>query len=245
MKGNIMKTKTQIVAIATAMSVSVLSAPAFAENFISPIQKAPVGKIQGSAYIGESTVTFENENNVDGDIDRKFFAFSAAYGLNEKVDVYASIALINDAEIEDAPSDGDGTAIAFGARGKLPIRTPGNNIYGYAQLLMTDEDYGKFNAGGETNKISGEETLISCGVMGVRKLENKVSVYGGIDLNLISNGQVKVVRSITGTDKIDAERNDLLNVRVGADVDIENAMLDIQLGVFGDKGFMFGLAKDF
>jgi hypothetical protein len=240
----IMKTKTQTVTFAAALALLAHNAPAYAENFISPIQKAPVGMIQGSAYIGESTVTFEDDNNNEGDIDRSFFAFSGAYGLNEKLDVFASIALINDAELENFPSDGDGTAIAIGARGKLPVNNPDFTLHGYAQFLMIDEDYGKFSVGGESVKISSEETLISGGVMAVTKMD-KASLYGGIDLNLISDGQSKIVSTVTGTEKFDAERNDLLNVRVGADIEVETMMLNIQAGLMGDKGFMFGLTKNF
>jgi hypothetical protein len=217
---------------------------ASAELLVNPAAKTSVGKTQVAGLFGTSSVTYSDDFNDKGDIDRNFLGVSAAYGMSDGVDVFGALALITKAEVEDFPDDDSGTAFALGVRGILPMQAD-LKLHGYAQYLSIDEDYGSFVDGfGDTISLSGKETSLSAGVVATKKVEN-ITVYGGAEFIFMSDGKVTVTDSSLGTAKGDIERDDTLGFRAGAYFNAGEFDMSVGFAFAHETGFALGLSKEF
>ena len=148
---------------------------ASAELFINPVTKNKTGAAEISAHFGSISVDYEAGGST-GDIERTFIGATYAHGMSSAFDVYGTFSLTLEAELEGAPSDGDGYIFGGGVRAGIPNDLD-VSLHGYAQLLFISEDYG--------NSIDGDETSIMFGAVASKPLDSKIKLYGGVEFNLI------------------------------------------------------------
>ena len=199
---------------------------ASAELFINPVTKNKTGTSEISAHFGSISVDYE-ANGSTGDIDRTFIGATYAHGLNSSFDVYGTFSLTLEAELEGAPNDGDGYILGGGIRAGIP-NDLGVALNGYAQLLLISEDYG--------NSIDGDETAIMFGVVASKAIDSKIKLYGGAEFNLWSD------MDIEGTD---ADRDDFLGFRIGANFTAGQYLLNVNMALAHESGIFISGSKAF
>jgi hypothetical protein len=180
-----------------------------------------------------------------GDLDRTFIGITGAYGISDKLDIYGTFASIMKAELEDVPSDGSGTAFAFGIRGAVPVGEAA--VSAYAQYAMVDEDYGSadiFEAGFKQD-IEGKGSELSAGIMASLQATKELSLYGGLELMLLSDAEIKIKAPGQSITFSDVEREDKFGFRVGAQYDAEAIGVFLSTAFGHETGFMLGVNKTF
>lgn len=199
---------------------------AYAELFINPIKKINKGASELSGHFGTSSVDYDFDG-ASGDIDRTFLGISFIRGMGEKLDVYGTFSYTLEAEAEGVPGDDSGLIFGGGVRGIIP-NDMGFSLHGYAQLLLIDEDY--------NSAISGEETSIMAGVVASAALNERMRIYGGLELNLLSDLEVNGV---------DADRDDFMGFRLGANFDTGGLIVNASTALIHETGFFISAAMPF
>lgn len=212
----------------SVVGVLMLSAAgsASAELFVNPVAKNKTGASEISAHFGSISVDYE-ANGGTGEIDRTFLGASFAHGMNSSFDVYGTFSLTLEAELEGVPSDGDGYILGAGLRGVIP-NNMGVDLNGYAQLLLISEDYGF--------SIDGDETSIMFGAVASKAIDDKIKIYGGVEFNLWSD------MDIEGTD---ADRDDFLGFRLGANFNVGEYPVNTNLALIHESGIFISASKGF
>lgn len=227
-------------AMASLAALSFYVTPASAELFINPTNKSGLGKVEVSGFYGTSTVEYEAKGGDKADVDRTFIGITGAYGISDKVDIYGSFANIIKAETEYVPDDDSGTGFAFGVRGVLPF-SGDVSLSGYAQYFSVDEDYGKDRYG---DSWSADGTELSVGVMASKQASNELSVYGGMELILTSDGDAGCDGRFCS--RFDTERNDKIGFRLGAQYNTEGGVgINFSTAFAHETGFMLAVNKAF
>jgi hypothetical protein len=197
-----------------------------AELFVNPVSKSKTGAWQGSGHFGLSSVEYEVGSS-SPDIDRTFLGATFAYGMNSSIDIYGTLSFTLESEVENAPSDGDGFMFGGGVRAQIPSNM-GVALHGYAQLMFIDEDYG--------SGVDGEETYLMAGVVAAKALDNNIKIYGGLELNLISDLEIG---------SIDADRDNFLGFRLGANFNVGSFLVDINTALIHENGLLISASKAF
>lgn len=210
--------------VSTFMIIGFSSANA--ELFVNPVAKNKTGASEISAHFGSVSVDYE-ANGSTGDIDRTFIGASYIHGLNSSFDVYGTFSLTLESELEGVPSDGDGFIFGGGVRGAIP-NDMGVDLSGYGQLLLISEDYGF--------SIDGDETSIMLGVAASKALDTKIKLYGALEFNLWSD------MDIEGTD---ADRDDFFGLRLGANFNLGEYLLNANLALMHESGIFISGSKRF
>jgi hypothetical protein len=208
-----------IVCAATTLAFS----SANAEMLINPVGKAKSGAMEGGAYFGTSSVEYEFNGN-SYDIDRTFLGVSLAYGMTSALDLYGTFAYTLEAELEPVPGDDSGFMFGVGARGVIPSNL-GVKLHGYGQLLFIDEEYGR--------SVEGEETYIMGGIVASKALDTNIKVYGGLELNLMSDMEVETT---------DADRDDFLGFRLGANFNTGKFIIDVNAALVHESGLNLSIS---
>lgn len=197
-----------------------------AELFINPVTKNKAGASEISAHFGSVSVDYEIGSS-SADIDRTFIGASYIHGLDSSLDVYGTFSLTLEAEVENAPSDGDGFILGGGARGSIP-NDLGVDLHGYAQFLMITEDYG--------SGADGDEMSIMLGAAASKALDTKIRLYGALEFNLWSD---------LDTDFGDADRDDLFGIRLGANFTLGQYLINANMALMHESGIFISGSKRF
>lgn len=199
-----------------------------AELLVNPVTKNKMGATEGSAHFGSSSVDYER-NGVKGEVDRTFIGATLAYGMSNALDVYGTFSYTLEAQLENVPGDDTGYILGGGVRGKIPNKM-GYNLHGYAQLLLIDEDY----RSGPT--VSGEETSIMAGVVAAKAIDNNIVIYGGIELNILSDMEIS---------NLSADRDDFLGFRLGANFNAGTFLVNINTALIHETGIFVSASQPF
>lgn len=197
-----------------------------AELLVNPVSKSKLNNWEGSGHFGIS-ITEYKVGSISPDIDRTFIGGTFAYGMNQSIDIYGTLSYTLESELENSTSDGSGYILGGGVRGKIPANFE-VALHGYAQLLFIDEDYG--------NNLDGEETTLMIGVVAAKDLQNNIKLYGGVELNLISDMDI-------GT--ASADRDNFLGFRLGANFTMGNLLLNINTALIHETGVFLSASKAF
>jgi hypothetical protein len=235
--------KKNLVKCIAGIFAATLLNTAHAELFINPVSKSNTGAWEGSAHFGTSSVEYE-EDGVSGDIDRTFLGVTFAYGMNDSIDLYGTLSYTLEAEAEGFPDSDTGFILGAGIRGKIPSDME-VSLHGYAQLLLIDEDYGSETSFGSTSTLSGEETSIMLGVVASKALDNNIVVYGGLELNLMSDLDIEQKDDVFGDFSISADRDNFLGFRLGANFNPGNFLLNVNAALFHETGIFISGSKSF
>ena len=214
-----------------------------AELLVNPLSKAKMGGMEGSAHFGSSSVDYE-QNGSKGDVDRKFIGATIAYGMSNMMDVYGTLSYTLEAQAEGFPSDDTGFILGGGVRAKIPNNS-GFDLHGYAQLLLIDEDYGSISFPGGSVSLSGEETSIMAGVVASKALDNNITVYGGLELNLLSDLDIKQNDTFFGSASVSADRDDFLGFRLGVNFNAGTFLLNVNTALIHESGIFISASQPF
>lgn len=190
------------------------SLPAAAELGFNPISKSAPGKVEGAASFIMSSADYESPGG-DVDVDNTILAFSAAYGLNETLDIAALVGLVTDFEAQGASGDGDYLGVAV--RGKIPSQSL-KNLHAYAQYVMVD--------------IEGlDEDMLTVGITNTYQVD-QFTTYAGLELLLSDSGDLERSDSITLRLGGDYDLGNNLKFNAG-------------LAVLAETGLSIGISKAF
>ena len=214
--------------IKLVVGIFVISAfnSAHAELFVNPVSKSKTGAWEGSGHFGISSVEYEIGAS-SPEIDRTFLGATFAYGMNNSIDLYGTLSYTLEAEVENSTTDGDGIILGGGVRGQIPTSME-VALHGYAQLVFIDEDYG--------GNADGEETYLMAGVVAAKALDKNIKLYGGLELNLIGDLEIG---------SADADRDDFLGFRLGANFIMGNLLLNVNTALIHENGIFISASKAF
>ncbi|MBQ49707.1 MAG: hypothetical protein CMP10_20165 [Zetaproteobacteria bacterium] len=203
-----------------------LTTNSYSEVLINPSWVNKTGKINFGGNFVTSEVEYEIEN-LSRDIERKIVGFEAGVPIDGKTDAVFQFGLVNEADYENVNEDGDGYIFGAGFR-RLLVSRGTLNVIGYGVLTINKEEVDSVS-NGIKYKSDFDLTELQGGIVGVVQLEPLLSIYGGGEIIPYSNGSIK----ITNTPKIDYEREDALNLRIGAQY-----LLDGLIGLRGELALM-------
>lgn len=218
--------KKTLMALGVSMITIFSFSSANAELMVNPVSKSKTGAWEGSGHFGLSSVEYER-SGISGDIDRTFLGATFAYGMNKSIDIYGTLSYTLEAEVENSSTDGSGYILGGGVRGQIP-NDMGVALHSYAQLLLIDEDYG--------GSVDGEETYLMLGVVAAKALDNNIKLYGGLELNLIGDLEFG---------SVDADRDDFLGLRLGANFNLGQYLLNVNTALMHETGLFISVSKGF
>jgi hypothetical protein len=219
-----------------------------AQLFFDPVGTLEQGRTELGGTIGFSDVEYEvdgNEAGSDGDVERTWIAAHGGVGLNEGIDVLLAVAGILEAEPDDFGNDGDGFALAGGLRGEVWAQDR-SAVRLYGQLSFIAEDYGKSNKGPVSTDGELELTELTIGALYVHSLDEGVSFFAGIEAVPFSDGELEAEiknPALTLSQDLDAERDNLFGVRLGARVDLATLALQADAAIAHEETFRFSVVR--
>jgi hypothetical protein len=202
--------KTMSVAIAgLALQITAHAQVLSTTGYVIPEGRSGVG-----AVFASSDVDMEVENNIDADIERKILGAIFEHGIADSMAIFAHIGLSTDVEIGRA--DGDGFTLGVGAKYRF-YHEDRVKIIGYGAFNRFDDDVEYLN-------IESEVTLneLHMGGVGVYEINPSVEAYGGLEIVPYSNGEVDSEGSAID---YDIERDDLVSLKLGANVYVKGFVL--------------------
>lgn len=219
------------------LSSFLLSSESLAQMLVDPSTVAPAGKVRAAGIFSAAEVDYETDNT-DFDIERKILAVEFASGMAPDVDIVGDIGLITDSEIDNVDADGDGYVFGFGVRSVVHKesnwRASAFGIFSYqSEEFEGDNDW--------TLEVDSYD--IHTGAVALFLMTPKFQPYAGLDLALYSDGSAKVKGS--GRGKEDIERDDLINLKFGANFNFTRLTLRPELTLFGEKTFSLALGTVF
>lgn len=211
--------------------ISLSSSPLFAQALVDPVNttRGRGTRVEGSFAVSE--IGYERDNFTTT-YDRKLLGVSLNMGINPMIDFVGQFGLILDGKIEDTNADGDGYNLGFGLnanvynKGRLSMNALGVFVY-------QKETYKSGNAKFDTTN----KELHLGGIADFHATKN-VGIYGGLILVPMSDGETKA-GSVTAS----FEREDLLNVVLGATFDFDNITIRPQLTIMGEEAFTIGVSS--
>lgn len=250
--------------MAAALAVSVLGLSAQAQLLMNPIGEAGTGKMEVSGGLSLFKADYEVEEmgiSGSGSIERQVAYGGLAYGINDKVDLTVGGGFSLKSELEDLGDDGTGYILAAGARANVWEKDAGS-VHCYGQLSYIDEDYGGYSEeeydysyyGGYSTystsiDVSGSLVELLGGVLYVYSATG-FDVYGGLELTPISEGDVDADATISDgyeseseTVSMDLSRDDLINLRLGAQAAVGSAFIQGDVTLVGEETIRLALVK--
>ena len=170
-------------------------------------------------------------NSEDLDVDVLGVDYSIRFKHN--IDIIAQAGLAYDAEFVDC--DGSGFYLGAGARGFL-TQFHKVDIFGYALL-----NYTSFDVDCNGGDIESDLLSLHVGPTFAYTFNQHVTVTGGVDLIIFSDGESKISNSAN----VDIEHDDNLNLHVGAKGALNQFQWHAKLGFIGEQGITIGVSKEF
>ncbi len=186
-------------------------------------------RLEGSFTVSE--IGYENDN-ITTTYDRKIIGASLNMGISPMIDFVGQFGLILDGKVEDTNADGDGYNLGFGVnanvynKGRVSVNALGLFVY-------QKETY---KSGPVKIDITNKELHLG-GIADFHATKN-VGIHGGLILVPMSDGEAKV-----GSNTNSFEREDLLNLVLGATFDFDNFTIRPQLTILGEESFTIALSS--
>ena len=212
----------------------------FAQMLANPAQVNGHGRNSFGLGLVNSSIDYEYDHD-SGDIKRKTIAFDLGHGVSDKMDAFGQFGFIFDdeAKVFDAGGfspEGKGFMFGGGVRG-LAYRLHQVDLHGYGLFNYTSEEFEDKNGG---VKITIKQHIYDFqgGLVGKYQINSDAAVYGGLELVFMSDGKADVKVSGGGTSDSDVERDDKMNLRVGAIFDVSSFAIRPELTLMGEETFM-------
>lgn len=198
-----------------------------AQLIVDPAQQAGIDKIEGGLVLSLSDMKYDAGSTYGKvDINRTTFGGYGAYGLDEQVDVFATLGMIIDAEADGV--DGSGSGFSIGGGGRIDLLDVGQlDVLVYGQMSIIVESYGMVDS------TIGE---ISAGAIAKYAIDQQFNIYGGMDIYPFSIGSA---------DEYDFERNSVLGMRIGANMDLGEFWIRGEIAFLGEQTITIGTGTYF
>lgn len=206
------------------LMAGLFTATVSAQLIVNPIGKAGVGQIEVGGAAAFSTIEYDG----GADIERLMMGGYAAFGLNEMLDVYGSLAYSFKAEPDNSSGvDGSGFVCSGGARAMVFTQKPFSvHAYAMAQYWMETYEYGSTDV-----DVTGLE--IGGGALVAFEVSPELNVYGGLELIPYSDGE-------SDPGNADVERDGIFSLRGGATFSMGNLMLRGEVAVGSETAIIAG-----
>lgn len=178
--------------------------------------------------------SYETSDNFDVEGNLLVVGYKAA--LNNKFSLGGGLGLMFDGEIGNGPKVGDGNGFRLFGEGQFDFAQKGATTFSGTFALIHDQ----FKFSENDLDVDFSITEIKIGGLAIHRIR-EFSLYGGLEVILYSNGSLE--SSAYGISyEADAERDDRLNLRLGAAFAIDRA-LDIRadLLLLGEQTILFGV----
>jgi len=202
-----------------------------ASNANSQIMVNPTKLSKGSTLIegglSFADIEYAHEGSNDVDVDRKIIFAGISTPLSSSVDLMGQFGFIIEAEFEGVQDEGTGWVLGFGPK-FVASETTDYRIFGNLFLNAIKESY-DLNVGElevaiwDLQASATVEFIVS---------SSTIKPYAGIDLLLKSDGEVAF-----GSIKSDIEKDDLLNLKFGATLNLDSVAIRPEATIFGDQTF--------
>lgn len=252
-----MKKRVVVAAVFTMFSGVVTQA----QMLGNPISRAPADQLYGEAALRFGETEYDK-----GTIKRNMLTASLARGVAEHTDVYVGLGYSIKSELDGEPVDGSGMALGIGAR-HLIRQVDKALVSVYGELRYLSDDLGSLSESFDEYNVSVdvESTLteVAIGVVGVYAVDNRLKVYGALELVPFSDGEVEisvdsnipsyyyywydlddVIESEEG--KFSFERDSMIGIRLGAEYAISNELkLQGEVSIINEQMVTIGIGRAF
>lgn len=172
------------------------------------------------------------ETSSSFDVEGNLLAVGYKSALNNKFSLGGGLGLMFDGEIGSGPQIGDGNGFRLFLEGQFDITQKGATTFAGTFALTRDQ----FNFSENNIEVDFEITEIKIGGLAIHRVR-EFSLYGGLEVVLYSDGTLE-----SGGFEADAERDDRLNLRLGAAFAVDRE-LDIRadLLLLGEQTLLFAV----
>lgn len=229
-----------------------LAAPAYGEVIFNPANQNFDDKAGLSAAYVNSEIEYENEGGGESEIERQILGVAGSMPIEQDVEFVFQAGLVTETEAEGIGEDGDGYIMGGGVRAKL-MENKKTTVIAYGLLSYTTEEISGTDAGfGDSStkyKVESAIMEIHGGAVANYALNNKLSVYGGMELTPYSDGEGdyktegqtnNVGIEEPASTKWDLERDGLLTTRLGAQYDVDQLTVRGELAIMGEQSLTIG-----
>lgn len=225
-----------------------------AQLLCNPCAKTDPGFWEFGGFGTVGKVEYDVEDMTDsGEVERTVLGGYGARGISDRVDFFCGLGYIASAEVDAVGADEDGTGFmaAVGLRSRFDTMTA-MNVSAYGQLHHINETYGTYNvshlqyyngrlysASSSEADYEGAITELLLGICGRCELD-EMNVYGTLEVIPLSNAELD-----TAFTSYDAERDSLITLRVGMDMNVGDGVLRGEIGLVGEETFTIAYGKQF
>lgn len=213
------------------------TSPAFGQLLMDTSTITGNGRTKAAATFQASEIEYEGDNNT-ADVERKTLGAELSYGVTPDVDVVAQLGLIMESEIEDVDEEGDGFTFGAGVRA-LAYRSGKTSVTGFGMFNYQTEEF-EYDVGAADVKYELDTYDFHIGGMVSHAVTPTVAPYAGIDLVAFDDGEGKSTVKVAGqsqSDDSDVERDDILNLKLGANFQVSKAQVRPEATLIGEQTF--------
>jgi hypothetical protein len=203
--------------------------PAWAYNSVAGVRDGQT-RFTGGLLLQDAEYEFET-GNTEFDVEGDIVTLGVKSGLSSSFALGAGLGLMLDGELGRQGTVGDGEGYRLFVDGDLEFtRLGGSTLLG--TFILTHDRF-SFDDPGD---VDFTMTEIKAGVLVLRRIQH-VSLYGGLDVILFSDGEVDDGRP----DPLEAERSSRLNLRLGLAFAV-NSSIDLRadLHLLNEQSLFFG-----
>ena len=190
-------------------------------------------EVEGILSFAETEYEFEQAPTIDYDIDRDILALGITVPVGRSAHFLGQFGFILDSERQNNYCDGDGFMIGGGLNSSF-IHKRNFTISGFAFFNYIKESFDC------PLNVDVDSTVkdFHFGPIAAIKLNPSVSLYGALDLAVMSRGDWEY----SGGGSNDFERDNLMTLRLGAKGRFEGMQGRFELALVGEDSFTFSLS---
>jgi hypothetical protein len=206
---------------------------------VSPLAHGRAGASHVSGVFASSDVEYETDG-ADPDIERTIIGAEYSYGFSADSDVVAQVGIIIDSEIDLLDYEGEGFLFGGGAR-TIFKRDGQMTVHGFALFSYQKEDF-EDEVAGIDYSLDATTYELHLGSVAAYAVTPTVSAYGGAELLLLNDGEVE---SDPGDGDSDLERDDIFNLKLGANIAVDSLTIRPEATLFGEQTFLLAVGTAF
>lgn len=216
--------------------------PAAAQMVVNPSTLSSAKKTQVGASFATSTTDYELRSSRE--IKRKILSADFSTGVSPDLAVIGQVGMTFDGEWEALDDvEGDGYIVGAGLSSEL-YSSSSMSFKGFGMLTYISEEFkGDVSSQGYDvdTTIDLDVTELHLGGVATYKASPKVQPYAGLELIPYSDGDAKVKAKLGGysaSESEDIERDDSLNIRLGANFVLNSLTLSPQIVIASEETFL-------
>lgn len=225
-----------------------ISGQAYAQMYATSVPQVSDARSAGFLGIAKTKIDYELRSDIE--VERMVIFGGMDYGLGKDTDLVFQAGFIVDSEYDDTELDGSGFMAGGGVRSRF-FREGRMSASGHAFMnYLTEEFEGGYQVGAVKSDVTLEVSLLEfhVGATATFAATPAFHLFGGLELVPISDGDadLKFKSGVnTGSTDTNVERDDIMNLRLGAIIKTESIDLSPFLIFAGETTFGASVAKAF